>query len=682
MRTRGALVACFLAGGFLRHAQGGCHECYQPRTDVEEVVLTARPHEYLSLKDLPSHLDWRMKDGHNYASFNRNQHIPKYCGACWSFAATSSLADRIRIARGPSSRPVSLAVQVVLNCDTGDKGCGGGDPVAAYSFIHQIHGLPEESCQTYEASAWDVGRSCEAVDICRKCDENGCHAVPEYLTYPIAEFGYVAGELHMMAELQRGPIACAVATPPLFDGFTGTSIYEDTTHDHVIDHIVSVAGYGTENGVRYWIVRNSWGTYWGHVGWGRVIRGKNNIMIETACAWAVPDNKGEPVVQHANSSKVYALAKHGFKRWQDLAKMGFNMQMIPRAARPKGTPIEQAPAAAPASATAVIPGGAAEPAADAKKAQPEGVLESVGTGCRVPWNDWESVGGERILSPRPHEVLAADAVPKAWDWRNISGVNYATWDKNENIPRKCASCWAQAVTSVLSDRLSISRRAMWPVTDLSPQVLINCHGGGSCLGGNPAGAYAYVHKNGITDGTCQNYQATDLGCDDISICENCAPGNVEASVMWPGKCVAVQSPIVHHVSEYGSVRGAANMKAEIYQRGPIGCGMESTNKFQSYTGGIYSEFRYFPLLNIHVAVAGWGVAGVHESVPEGTEFWAGRNSVGTYWGELGWFRIVMHDKNLGIELDCDWGIPQEASPVPSTVTSSMFISPDGLAMNV
>ena len=40
------------------------------------------------------------------------------CGSCWAHAATSSLSDRINIARGGITPFVHLAPQVLVNCVT------------------------------------------------------------------------------------------------------------------------------------------------------------------------------------------------------------------------------------------------------------------------------------------------------------------------------------------------------------------------------------------------------------------------------------------------------------------------------------------------------------------------------------------------------------------------------------
>ena len=48
-------------------------------------------------------------------------------------------------------------MQVILNCDTYDNGCHGGDPLTAYRYIHE-NGIPEETCQLYEATGRDVVR--------------------------------------------------------------------------------------------------------------------------------------------------------------------------------------------------------------------------------------------------------------------------------------------------------------------------------------------------------------------------------------------------------------------------------------------------------------------------------------------------------------------------------------------
>ena len=39
---------------------------------------------YLALEDLPTSYDIRNIKGINFATINKNQHIPQYCGSCWA----------------------------------------------------------------------------------------------------------------------------------------------------------------------------------------------------------------------------------------------------------------------------------------------------------------------------------------------------------------------------------------------------------------------------------------------------------------------------------------------------------------------------------------------------------------------------------------------------------------------
>ena len=88
------------------------------------------------------------------------------------------------------------------------------------------------------------------------------------------------------------------------------------------------------------------------------------------------------------------------------------------------------------------------------------------------------------------------------------------------------------------------------------------------------------------------------------------------------------------------------MKAELYEHGPISCGIQATKELEeTYKGGIFRQYIENPQLNHEIAVVGWGT-----DEETGEQYWIGRNSWGTYWGEYGFFKFPIGPPsiNLGI----------------------------------
>jgi len=81
---------------------------------------------------------------------------------------------------------------------------------------------------------------------------------------------------------QIGPLSVAVNATPLQYYTSGIGSYTTAECDPAgTNHAVTLVGYGTENGVDYWLVRNSWGANWGEAGYFRLARGQGTCGINT-----------------------------------------------------------------------------------------------------------------------------------------------------------------------------------------------------------------------------------------------------------------------------------------------------------------------------------------------------------------------------------------------------------------
>jgi len=279
------------------------------RNPPQPLVRSPLPSSYTKKQDLPTHFDWRNVDGVNYITASVNQHIPKYCGSCWIHGTAAAINDRIKVMRKGAFPDVQVSRQNLVNCvpvddseGTGETGgCMGGDPKNILSWMTQ-NKVPDETCQTYVAENME----CKPYNVCHNCEPDHGTCFPiyygYYTGYGIDEWGNVSGAEEMMAEIfSRGPIVCSIAAVPDFDdGYPANiakheGIYINSTDlsDDEVNHNVEILGWGeTQSGTKYWIGRNSWGTYWGEGGFFRIGRGDGkakNLRIEADCQWMIPE---------------------------------------------------------------------------------------------------------------------------------------------------------------------------------------------------------------------------------------------------------------------------------------------------------------------------------------------------------------------------------------------------------
>ena len=173
--------------------------------NFEDVIVSPLPSETVKDEDVPASWDWRTK---KLLTTDLNQHIPVYCGSCWAHATMSTIADRIKIQKNGIGTDIIPSVQVILNCGTAGS-CGGGDVHAAFRWVH-MNGIPDVTCQQYEAiDAKHNNNTCTPENTCRTCGGAGCSAVANYPVVHVKEYGRVIGDVNIQKEIMtRGPVAC------------------------------------------------------------------------------------------------------------------------------------------------------------------------------------------------------------------------------------------------------------------------------------------------------------------------------------------------------------------------------------------------------------------------------------------------------------------------------------------
>lgn len=266
------------------------------------------------------------------------------CGSCWAFASTSTLADRFNI-QSVGQMHVELSPAKLILCDfmgaeidikhpeldpdivsemnasnLGSGACRGNTLYDAWRYLYTI-GTNTEECVPYDQSvkseykfdsisdyskddrlpfcsiiSGPVGDMCADVSVNKNTgDEYGTPA----RFYRCIHFYSIAGtpkdngsELYIRHNIYAwGPVSTGMVVYPDFYLFDPkTEIYEWNGKGKAVGgHAIEIVGWGEEQGKKYWIIKNSWGTDWGRGGYFYMARGTNTCQIEDNIVTGVPD---------------------------------------------------------------------------------------------------------------------------------------------------------------------------------------------------------------------------------------------------------------------------------------------------------------------------------------------------------------------------------------------------------
>lgn len=206
----------------------------------------------LSVNAITDSFDWRSS---NVVQRVKNQGS---CSSAYAFSAISALESAIAIKNGTL---YDLSEQQLVDC--GGRGCNGGWMQDMFDYIKRSGGVAIQSDYPYTA-------------IQGQCQADSKQKVGNVVSYRMVRRG---DENDLMQALKLGPVSVAFNAGTQQFSYYRSGIFDIPNCGNTPTHAVTLVGYGTENGVPYWTLKNSWGESWGERGYFRMVRGKNMCGI-------------------------------------------------------------------------------------------------------------------------------------------------------------------------------------------------------------------------------------------------------------------------------------------------------------------------------------------------------------------------------------------------------------------
>lgn len=202
-------------------------------------------------KVVPDTMDWR---NYGVVTSVKNQ---GQCGSCWAFSSTGAIEGSLAVSSGLL---VDLSEQELVDCATGfmEHGCNGGDMDFAFRYVKDYG---QCSLDSYPYVSGQTQQSGTCKKNCTKITSvDGCYDIES------------GNQKDLLYAVVQQPVAVAIEADTQYFQSYSSGVLTSTECGTKLDHGVLIVGYGTENNIDYWLVKNSWGSDWGEQGYVKIAR--------------------------------------------------------------------------------------------------------------------------------------------------------------------------------------------------------------------------------------------------------------------------------------------------------------------------------------------------------------------------------------------------------------------------
>jgi len=192
------------------------------------------------------------------------------CGSCAAFATVSTVESCMHKESG--HLPADLSEQHLMDC-AAIGGCKGAWPHDYMRWMHENHNgdLADEARYQYTEDTTYGACHCRNIDTA----SHGAQVIDHQSNWETTE------EDIMLLLAEGHSVTTTLDVTKDFQDYE-SGIFQDSKCKNCLDptegcygsnHAVVIVGYGEENGVKFWKMKNSWGAGWGQGGFGKILRG-------------------------------------------------------------------------------------------------------------------------------------------------------------------------------------------------------------------------------------------------------------------------------------------------------------------------------------------------------------------------------------------------------------------------